>query len=121
MEQIIHSRIKAFIMQQAGVAAEEVTPDASLLHDFGMYGDDAVDFFNAFSKTFHVDISNFRLSDYFDGEGGRDLMDVIFQLLPGKNQGNYRNRKKNITVAHLVTAAEAGVLDEELINRNTLK
>ncbi|MGN6420024.1 MAG: DUF1493 family protein [Pseudobacter sp.] len=111
----IFDRIKSFIIEKAHVEAWEVIKTASLQNDLGIYGNDAVEFFNAFSKEFSVDVSGFVLDDYFDAEASSDFMGVIFKLLPKKIQGNYPHRKKEFTVEHLIKAVQAGKLNEQVI------
>ena len=48
--------VKALIVRIAGVRPDEITPDARLLHDMGIDGDDAVELFAAFETQFTVDL-----------------------------------------------------------------
>lgn len=102
MSDAIFKRIQAFIVNQIGVDEVEITEDASLQNDLGVYGDDATDFFIAFGREFNVDVSKFMAADYFKGDG----IDIF----------GSENQKKPFTVGHLKKAAMAGRLDEETIN-----
>jgi acyl carrier protein len=102
MKDEIINRVKSFVIKQAVVNEDEVTENASLENDLGVYGDDAVGFIIAFGKEFKVDVSRFMAADYFRGEG----IDMY---------GSIRQRK-DLKVSHLIKAALAGRLDEEIIN-----
>ncbi len=71
------NKLKEFIVQQAGVDVHEVTPDARLYEDLGIYGDDAVELLIEYGKKFNVDVSKFMAADYFEGEGGIGPVDAI--------------------------------------------
>lgn len=102
MNEEIFEKIQAFIVERIGVDELEVTTNASLQNDLGIYGDDAIDFFIAFGREFNVDVSKFMAADYFNGEG----VDIF----------GLRNPKKPFTVGHLEKAVIAGRLDDEVIN-----
>jgi acyl carrier protein len=105
MNKNLFEDIQAFLVEKIGVDEIEVTREAFLQSDLGIYGDDAVDLIVAFSRNFKVDVSNFMAADYFKPEG----FDVL---------GLYskKTHKKNLTVEHLEKAVIAGRLDEEVIN-----
>ena len=65
----ISKRLKDFIKKERGNYNFPLTEGRTLSGDLGIYGDDADDFFIAFSKEFQVDISNFEIGNYFRGEG----------------------------------------------------
>ncbi len=102
MSDEIFERLQAFIVEQIGVDEVEVTKDASLQNDLGIYGGDATDFFIAFSREFNVDVSKFMATGYFKGDG--------------INIFGSGNPKKIFTVGQLEKAIIAGRLDEEVIN-----
>jgi acyl carrier protein len=97
--------IQAFIVEKIGVDEVEVTQEALLQNDLGIYGDDAVDLIVEFGKKFKVDVSNFMAADYFKPEG----LDILGLFSKGKSM-------KALTVGHLEKAVIAGRLDEEVIN-----
>ena len=111
MKDEIFARVKSFVIKQAAVNEDEVIEDASLENDLGVYGDDAVDFIVAFGKEFKVDVSRFMAADYFKGEG-TDMFGSIMQMFTG----NSEKQRKDLKVSHLIKAALAGRLDEEVIN-----
>lgn len=104
-------RLKEFTIKQAAVKAEEVTEDASLENDLGVYGDDAMEFIMAFSKEFNVDVSKFMAAEYFSPEGD-SILPAIIRMFTGKKHP----KQKELRIKHLVKAVVAGRLDEEIIN-----
>ena len=72
--------------------------------DFGIYGDDAVEFLLAYAAAFKVDVSRFMAADYFAGEG----LDLLAWFKPIK-------KYKELTVLHLQQGIAAGRLDETVI------
>lgn len=62
-----------FIREFTGRAASGISRESRMREDLGIYGDDAVDFFVAFADRFNVDLSTFKIEDYFEGEGYPDL------------------------------------------------
>jgi acyl carrier protein len=110
MQTEIFNRLKAFTIKQAAVEEEEVTENASIQNDLGVYGDDAVEFIIAFGKEFNVDVSNFMSAEYFRPEG-----DVILPALIRVFTERRRPRLKSLTIEHLKKAVMAGRLDEEII------
>lgn len=111
MSNEIFEKIKEFTVKQTGVKEKDVTEDASLENDLGIYGDDAVDYIIAFGKKFNVDISKFLAADYFSDEG-IDVIGPAVRLFTGKKEKD----KKELTIGHLEKAVIAGRLDEEIIN-----
>lgn len=96
------NQLVLFTNKQSYVDDEPITRETRLYDDLGIFGDDAVEFLIAYSKTFNVDISKFRAADYFKGDG----IDIL----------GLEKRKKTLTVGHLEKGMMAGKLDEEVIN-----
>jgi len=67
----LEERIIAFTAEETGLKPEKIRLDCRLLHDLGMDGDDAVEFFEKFSETFHVDLAVLRENwrQHFGPEG----------------------------------------------------
>ncbi len=82
-----------------------------MYEDLKIRGDDAVEFFEAFSVEFSVDISNFEISKYFKGEGEISFVE-IFNFLKGKKR---QIKYSTITIGDLENAILAGKLDETII------
>ena len=110
MDTQVFNKLKIFTVKQAAVTEEEVTEDASLENDLGVYGGDAVEFITAFGKEFNVDVSKFMIGEYFRPDG-----DIILPALIRLFTGRKRPERKNLTIRHLEKAILAGKLDEEVI------
>jgi acyl carrier protein len=54
----VEEKVKAIIVEQLGVDAEEVTPDASFVEDLGADSLDTVELIMAFEEEFGVEISD---------------------------------------------------------------
>ncbi len=54
----VEERVKSIIVEQLGVDAEEVTPEASFVEDLGADSLDTVELIMAFEEEFGVEISD---------------------------------------------------------------
>lgn len=54
----VEERVKSIIVEQLGVDAEEVNPDASFIEDLGADSLDTVELIMAFEEEFGVEISD---------------------------------------------------------------
>ena len=54
----VEERVKSVIVEQLGVDADEVTPDASFVEDLGADSLDQVELIMAFEEEFGVEISD---------------------------------------------------------------
>jgi acyl carrier protein len=54
----VEERVKSIIVEQLGVDADEVTPDASFVEDLGADSLDQVELIMAFEEEFGVEISD---------------------------------------------------------------
>lgn len=54
----VEDRVKAIIVEQLGVDADEVAPDASFVEDLGADSLDTVELIMAFEEEFGVEISD---------------------------------------------------------------
>ncbi|MBC7688235.1 MAG: DUF1493 family protein [Aquabacterium sp.] len=111
MSEEIFDKLKTFVIKQAAVEDEEVTRNAGIEEDLGIYGDDAVDLLIAYGKTFNVDVTKFMAADYFSNEGD-PILPAIIRFLTNKK----KRKTKVLTVGHLEKGILAGRLDEEVIN-----
>jgi acyl carrier protein len=98
----IFENIKTFIISQRGSYKKPFTRQTTLEKDLKITGDDAWEFFQAFSKEFKVDISQFEISNHFMPEGSLALMKLT---LFGKDTG-----KPPITLGDLEKAVEKKVM-----------
>ncbi|RMD88201.1 MAG: acyl carrier protein [Candidatus Dadabacteria bacterium] len=54
----IAERVKAIIVEQLGVSADEVTPEASLIEDLGADSLDIVELIMALEEEYEIDIAD---------------------------------------------------------------
>lgn len=79
---------------------KEMTRETRLEEDFGITGDEAAEFLDAFVKRFNIkNYSEFKFDDYFESEG----ID-IFAIFKKKKE------RKILTVGDLEKAVETGIL-----------
>lgn len=98
-------------------ARGELTRASRLYEDLRIDGDDAIDFFIAFEKKFGVDLSNFKLGMYFNGEGFDPIgISKIVRILFGQKELSSSRNNVSITLGHLEKAIKAGRLDDEIIS-----
>ncbi len=71
MAQDIATKVREKIAEQLGVAADEVTPDASFIEDLGADSLDIVELVMALEEEFNVEISD------EDAEKIRTVKDVV--------------------------------------------
>lgn len=107
----LFSELQEFVVKKGGVDYEEVTRDAKIEEDLGIYGDDAMEFLKEYGKKFSVDISRFMAADYFSPEG-----DIILPALIRMLTGKKKKKTKHLTIEHLQKGILAGKLDEDVIN-----
>lgn len=89
---------------------KEINRDTKLVSDLKITGDDAEEFFLAFAKEFDVDVSEFKIGDYF-GDEEDFVSGAIKDLFRNKEKG-----RKPLTIGQLEKAAIAGRLEENIIN-----
>ncbi len=111
-EKALFEKLKEFIKRQTFVNDVEITSNTIIETEFGVTGDDAVDFIYAFRKEFNIDVSNFDISKHFKGEGDGTLL-TIFNFLRGKN---IEESYTPLTVGHLLKAISSGKLDETVFS-----
>ncbi len=74
----VEEKVKSIIVEQLGVDANEVTPEASFVDDLGADSLDTVELVMAFEEAFNIEIRrNLRRKRLFresSGEAGRDLV-----------------------------------------------
>lgn len=87
--------VRDFLVRQTGVRAAAVTPEARLVEDLGVDGDDLVEAMEAFFPRFGVDPGGYAHGDYASAEG--------FPLF-GKGKG----ARLTMTVSMLAQAVERG-------------
>src|SRR5262245_44890368 len=120
MDEELFEKLKKFIYEQGFgytlpfpllIRKKPITKEMSIERDLKVTGDDSDDFLIAFGKEFNVDVSHFRIGDYFQDERNKILPGIV-RVITGKQDPI----KKRLTVEHLLKAIEVGRLDDEVIN-----
>lgn len=104
MDEEIFASVKAFTLEQARVSEKKLHADARLEENLGIDGDDADEFMEAFAEKFDVDMTNFKVYDYFDPEGP---FVIFYELYLWLFKGQKPKKLKQITLRDLVKAVEA--------------
>ena len=102
MDEQLFNRVCDLIVDETGARRSALTPEVRLLHDLGVFGDDAGALLTRFSNEFGVDLSTFRFQRYFYDEP--HLLNL--SALWWGTVAHRHSRKRRITVAMLVRAAE---------------
>ncbi len=117
MSDEIFNRLKKFVIESGwgyvlpSLKEREVNNETRVKEDLKINGDDADDFLIAFGKEFNVEVSKFKVDEYFDGEGD-PILSAIIRMFTGKK----KRQTKELTIGQLKKAIIAGRLDEEVIN-----
>lgn len=120
MSDEIFNKIKTFVYESGWgytlpfpflFKKKTITRETTIEGDLKITGDDSDEFLIAFGKEFNVDISGFKIGDYFGSEGDPVLRTLNRILIRRKKRS-----KKTLTIRHLEKAVLAGKLDEEVIN-----
>jgi acyl carrier protein len=101
-------RVESFVLKFWPASKGPLSPDTRLLDDLGMDGTDAMEFMEAFSKEFDVDMSEFEFDSHFGSEGFSPV-DVFYLLycLLGRIFKKDLSGLIPITLRDLVSAAKA--------------
>ena len=91
-----------------------LTEQTRVKEDLKINGDDADRFLIDFGKEFNVDITKFKIDEYFDDEGD-PILPTLIRVIGGKKN----KETKQLTLQDLERAVVAGRLDEEVINRKS--
>jgi len=99
MNDQIYNEISDFMEDYKWYLNKEMTRETRIEEDFGITGDEAVEFLIKFGKHFNVDVSHFMADEYFEPEGKM----ILFNFQRMKN-------KKVLTVGDLEKAIKLGYL-----------
>jgi acyl carrier protein len=98
-------QVVSVLVRRSGLGEEKVTPDARLVEDLKLDGDDAVDALLEISKKCSMDVSGFDSTRYFRSEP------TLLSLLPFLPSEKKRAEpKQSLTVGTLIEAARNGRL-----------
>jgi acyl carrier protein len=117
MNNEVFNKLKSFLLGSGwGITLplfeeKEIGINTRIKEDLKINGDDADKFLIAFGNEFKVDVSQFKIDEYFDDEG-EPILRAIIRMVTGKQ----RRQTKELTITHLEKAVLAGRLDEEVIN-----
>jgi len=100
-------RVIGFVSKQVRINAAKLDLGTSLFHDLGIDGDDAVDFFKAFSDEFQTDLSELDLRKHFGAEGWTSSGFFLRLLSRLRITNNEELKPVPICLSDLVKAAEA--------------
>ena len=112
MDILISNEILLLIEDKMGKYKFPLNECTSLEKDLGMTGDDAVEFIMEFSEKFNIDISEFKIGEYFEPEGDA-ILPAILGLLTGKRS----QKQKELTIGDLQKAVNAHKLDNMVIGK----
>jgi acyl carrier protein len=73
-------RVESFVLKFWPPRKGPLSADTKLLQDLGMDGTDAVEFMEAFSEEFNVDMSEFEFDRHFGPEGGFGPVRLVYYL-----------------------------------------
>ena len=98
-------QVVSVLVRRSGLGEEKVTPDARLVEDLKLDGDDAVDALLEISKKCSMDVSGFDSTRYFRSEP------TLLSLLPFlPSQRKRAEPKQSLTVGELIEGARTGRL-----------
>lgn len=80
--------------------------DTRIYHDLNIYGDDADELLEEYSKLFNIRISSFKFTDYFPEEGDI-ITSTIIRILSLKPPKKY----KELKIGDLTLGIQTGSLD----------
>jgi hypothetical protein len=101
----IEEQVVAVLARRSGLAKEKVKPDARLVQDLKLDGDDALDAVLEISEKCAMDVSGFDSSRYFRSE---PTLLTLLPFLPSQRRDS--ETKQPLTVAELIEAARSGKL-----------
>lgn len=110
-------QVACFVAEEAGYPLRKIKAETTLLGDIGIDGDDADEFFEAYAKRFHVDLTGIDLSHHFQSEvellAGPvgcllALSNLFWRRKPDARDVHETLGKTPIHVADLIAAAGRG-------------
>ena len=99
-------KVESFVLKFQSGRKVPLSEDIRLLQDLGMDGDDGVEFMEAFSEEFDVDMSEFEFKRHFGPETGISPFSLVVYLYC-RQFGKDFSGLVPITLRDLVSAAKA--------------
>lgn len=101
------NQVRAFVADYWGEWPSRLFAETSVNCDLGMDGDDGVEFMDAFSVRFGVDLTEFPHDNYFGPEGMVTPISLIDAFIARLTTGRW-TRLAPLTLRQLAEAAENG-------------
>ncbi len=98
----VYAEVSEILVQEFGSSPESVTPEARLMQDQYLRGDDATDFLGILMSKYDIDFQNMNFDRYFHGEY-YGLRDMYYALMKKDDP-----RKEPLTVKHIVDVIVKG-------------
>ncbi|MCC7155575.1 MAG: DUF1493 family protein [Bryobacterales bacterium] len=94
--------VVARVASKTGLRADQIKTDARLLHDLGLYGDDAEELITEVAEEFSLPVSSFDFGRYFFPES------FAFWMFPPFLRRRIAANKAPLTVEQLVISVQSG-------------
>ncbi len=108
--EILTDELIDFVLKESYIPNYKLTPNACLIHDLGMVGDDGIEFMIAYGKKFNVDLSGFMADKYFEAEGLQFINSFLEKI------GLRKSKLKHLLIKDLQKGISVGYLNETVIN-----
>lgn len=101
------NEVKAFVGEYWGEPKTQLSAETSINDDLGMDGDDGLEFMDAFSRRFAVDLGTFPYDNYFGPEAPATPISIIASTIRRLRTGKWTDLSP-LTLRQLAEAAENG-------------
>lgn len=107
MNEDILNEVIAFVAEYWEEPKSQLTAETSINEDLGMDGDDGLEFMQAFSQRFAVDLATFPYDNYFGVEAAATPISIIAMMIRWLTTGKSTNLSP-LTLRQLAVAVENG-------------
>jgi len=97
----------AFVAEYWEEPESQLSAETSVNNDLGMDGDDGLEFMQAFSRRFAVDLATFPHNNYFGAEAAATPISLIAMMIRWLTTGK-STKLSPLTLRQLVAAVENG-------------
>jgi uncharacterized protein DUF1493 len=101
------NEVIAFVAEYCEEPKSRLTADTSINNDLGMAGDDGLEFMQAFSQRFAVDLRTFPHDKYFGVEAAATPISIIAAMIRWLTMGK-SSKLSPLTLRQLAEAVENG-------------
>jgi len=101
------NEVIAFVAEYWEVPKSQLFAETSINNDLGMDGDDGLDFMQAFSRRFAVDLGTFPHNNYFGVEASATPISIIAMMIRRLTTGK-STKLSALTLRQLAVAVENG-------------